>query len=64
LITHGITQSSPGSGLGTVPIVFIVIISILVLVAVVLVAVAKVTKRWCFAGKKCEIITVDHGSIS
>lgn len=57
-----------GSGLGTVPIVFIVIISILVLVAVVLVAVAKVTKRWCFAGnveeKKCEIITVDHGSIS
>lgn len=43
---------STGTGLGIVPIIAISIIVLFVLVLVALIVVAKVTKRWCFAGKK------------
>lgn len=44
------------SGLGVVSIIAITIISIFVLVIAALIVVAKVTKRWCFAGKKDTIV--------
>lgn len=38
--------------MGIVTIVAISIVALFVLVIVALIVVAKVTKRWCFAGKK------------
>lgn len=39
------------SGLGIVPIIAISIVSVFIVLVVALILVAKITKRWCFAGK-------------